>query len=122
MCAAALGACLGASLTGTSSGQDAAPRPAGPVPAATPSAPRGVASNQRIADAIAIRFRQSPDLKNFRIDVRYQGGIVELSGFVQSPRQAEEAVRLARAVPGVQQVRDRLQYGTASAVVRTQGT
>ena len=122
MCAAALGACLGASLAGTSAGQDAAARPAGPKPAATPSAPRGVASNQQIADAIASRIRQNPALKNFRIDVRYQDGIAELTGFVQGPRQAEEAVRLARAVPGVQQVRDRLQFGAASGVGRTQGT
>lgn len=47
-------------------------------------------------------------LKVLQIDVESFKGIVQLSGFVDSPEAAERAVHLARTVKGVKQVNNSL--------------
>lgn len=73
-----------------------------PEPVAEP------ASNQKTADAIAEHLRQSPLLRGYKIDVVYQNGAAELAGCVGTMMQHDEALRVARAVPGVNEVRDQL--------------
>lgn len=47
-------------------------------------------------------------LKILQIDVETFKGIVQLSGFVDTPEAAERAVQLARTVKGVKQVNNSL--------------
>jgi hypothetical protein len=61
------------------------------------------------------------EIGEFAIEVRVARGVVSLSGRVRSRAQAERAVDLARAVPGVSRVQPNLQVGgeptPATAVV-----
>src|SRR5262245_21059160 len=63
-------------------------------------------SNQQMADTIADQLRQSGQLKGFKIDIAYQEGIAEVSGYVANQPQREEALRIVQGVPGVEKVRD----------------
>ncbi len=47
-------------------------------------------------------------LKGFNINVTTFGGIVELSGFVDTQQQADRAVQVARGVEGVKSVKNAL--------------
>jgi hypothetical protein len=98
--ALALGACLcRPSLAGEP------PRlgvgPSEPLPTAT-------SPSQQLADALAAHLRQSGHLRHYAIDVRVEGGVVELTGTVADQPQRDEAVRLVQGFPGVERVRDRL--------------
>jgi BON domain len=66
------------------------------------------AANQQLADDVARALQQTGRLKHFHVDIEVVDGAVELHGKVADVGQRDEAVRLARAVPGVRQVRDRL--------------
>jgi len=59
---------------------------------------RGVA--QQVADAL----RESGTLKDYNINVKYQGGTAWLQGQVKSPQQMGQALAIAKGVPGVQRV------------------
>lgn len=100
---------LAATALGLSLGQAYAGAPAA-VPAPAPPPPPVVepAGSQKIADNIVAQLCQSPMLRGFKIDVMVDHGVAELSGCVGSMMQHDEAVRLARAVPGVTQIRDQL--------------
>jgi hypothetical protein len=82
------------------------------APQAEPSrlqlTPAPASPNQQLADACAAHLRQSGQLKGYRIDLRVEGGIVELTGQVADQAQREEAVRIVQGVPGVERVRDHL--------------
>jgi hypothetical protein len=67
------------------------------------------AHNQQIAQAIADRLRQSGRLQGYAIDITFAEGTAILTGQVVTESQRDEAVRLTRTVPGVEQVYDRLQ-------------
>lgn len=72
------------------------------------------ANNQTVARAIAARLRQSSSLKNYKIDITFQDGRLELTGQVSDRAQSVEAERLAHTVPGVQSVVNHLQVASAS--------
>jgi hypothetical protein len=77
-------------------------------------------TNQQIADAIALQLRQSGRLHGYHIDVSFAGGTAELTGQVADQGQREEALRLAQAVPGVEQVRGQLVLAGQAMVKQTQ--
>lgn len=79
--------------------------------------------NQLVANGVARELRASSALHNFHVDVLCQNGIVELRGQVADIRQRDEAVRLARSVPGVTRVLTNIQVAQASGqqtIIRTQ--
>jgi hypothetical protein len=119
--AAVLGACLGAAVTSSSRAQDAAsPLPAAPRTLSLADAGADAAApNQKLADAVAGRLRQS-GLPELQVDITARAGIVELAGRVATTAQHAEVIHLARSVPGVLEVRDRLQVRGAGAVQTTQ--
>jgi len=48
------------------------------------------------------------DVKGTEVKVRTYNGVVQLSGFVDTLPEKQRAIEIARAVPGVRQVRDDL--------------
>jgi hypothetical protein len=72
---------------------------------------QGIAANpnQMTADSVAGALRSSRTLSGSRIEIEAQGGVVTLSGMLQSPTQKAEAIARAQSVSGVQGVVDRLQ-------------
>jgi hypothetical protein len=72
-------------------------------------APRGYRrSDVRVRDEVCDRFTENAYLDPREIDVEVHGGQVTLSGAVASRTQRGLAEDLARAVPGVEEVRNRL--------------
>ncbi len=64
--------------------------------------------SQRIADTIAANLRQSSHLRGYTVEVTVRDGTADLDGRVADPTQRAEVLRIARDVPGVERVRDRL--------------
>lgn len=77
--------------------------------------------NQKIANAIAEQFRQSAQLRHYRIDVTFQDGTAVLDGRVADLAQREQAVRLTHSVAGVACVNDRLVLVGSGPVSQVQG-
>lgn len=75
---------------------DPVPRNAAPV------------SNQQVADAIAQKLRECPQVQGFKIDILYQNGTAQLTGCVGNMQQRLEVNRLVRSVAGVANVVDRM--------------
>jgi hypothetical protein len=69
----------------------------------------GVSFNQRVADTIVFHLRQSRQLHHFRVDISFQDGVAELTGYVADQSQREEVLRIVHGVPGVERVRDLLE-------------
>jgi BON domain len=65
-------------------------------------------ANQKTADAVVEQLRQATVLRGYKIDVVFQTKTAELTGCVGNMMQHDEALRIARSVPGVEQVRDQL--------------
>ncbi len=93
--------------------------PQGSQPEQAPNNSQSI-SNQTIADNIVARLRQGNRLKNYRIDVSFQAGLVRLTGFVANPAQHQEAILLVKSVPGVRAIHDFLVVGNQNAVTQTQ--
>lgn len=72
------------------------------------SAPPRVPSSSRLARCVRemLLWRSDFDASGILVDV--DGGVVTLSGHVAHPDHAREAVRLARSIVDVREVRDRL--------------
>ncbi|MEW4529122.1 BON domain-containing protein [Maioricimonas sp. JC845] len=68
-----------------------------------PAARSNQAVAQNIADAMV-----TAGLSGYDIEIRYKNGIASLIGSVEAKEQAAHAQRVAQAVPGVQQVLNRL--------------
>jgi osmotically-inducible protein OsmY len=66
-------------------------------------------SDPHLAAAIRVALRESQCVSAVPIEVRVAGGIVTLSGRVQSYRRKEEAEEIARARPGVLDVHNLLE-------------
>lgn len=93
---------------------------AGVVLVAATLAGCGPAIAGRIDDGvITTRVRTAllydPTLATRRLAVVTVDGIVTLAGAVRSAEEAEQAVKLARAVDGVRDVRSQLTVGTSAA-------
>jgi hypothetical protein len=120
--AAALGVWLANPLPRPAAAQEGAGEPARfgvPSGQVLPPGPEP-SPNQRLANAIADRLRQSEQLRDHHVDLTVVGGAVELTGQVADQAQREEVLRLVRGVPGVVSVRDRLAAGATAPVVRAQ--
>jgi BON domain-containing protein len=85
-----------------------------------PSPPAGMMPSEPMAQAIARRLRESGQLSNYRVNVAVQNGVVDLTGEVTDENQRQAAVAIARAMTGVQVVRDWLQVRPDSGVMQTQ--
>src|SRR6185437_3625250 len=78
-------------------------------------------ANQRIADAVAARLRESGVLRHYDVDIAYRAGAVELTGSVADAGQREQVVRLVQGVPGVEQVVDHLSLAGTIVPVQAAG-
>jgi BON domain len=76
--------------------------------------------NQRTADSIAERLRQSGLLRNYRVDIAFQGGTAVLSGTVADQNQRDQVIRTAQSTSGVEHVVDHLGLSEQGAVTRVQ--
>jgi BON domain len=76
----------------------------------------GALDNQQVADGIAQQLRQSPNLRQFNIDISVKGSTVELTGNVGDAKQREQAQKIAMAAPGVSNVVDKLTMGAIQRV------
>jgi hypothetical protein len=72
------------------------------VPAATSSAE--TVAEKRVAQQIGSHLKQSGQLQNYRVGVKYADGVAYLAGNVTSAEQRDLAVQLAQQVDGVTHV------------------
>jgi hypothetical protein len=72
--------------------------------------------NQATAEAVAGALRSSANLSPYRIEIETLSGMATLTGAVATLAQKAEAIELARRVPGVAGVVDRLNVITDSRV------
>jgi len=63
-----------------------------------------VLDDKKINETVQSRMKNEPVYKFESVEVNTFGGIVQLSGFVNSPDQKRRAEEIARHVPGVSQV------------------
>jgi hypothetical protein len=77
--------------------------------------------NQRMADSIATRLRQSGLLRQYDVDISFRDGVADLRGSVADNAQREEVVRLVQGVAGVQRVLDNLTVAGAIVPVQAGG-
>ena len=94
------------SITGTA---PTAPDPQKPGPAER----AGRALGEQLDDAtltakVKTALLQAPDVKGMQINVDSDRGAVALSGFVDSQTQIDRALQLARGVPGVREVHNKM--------------
>lgn len=59
-----------------------------------------------ITSKVKAKFAKDPDVGAMRLNVETMDGTVQLSGFAESAQEKEKAVKLAREVDGVKQVKD----------------
>jgi len=64
-----------------------------------------VASDSTITTKVKAGLVADPDLKGMEISVDTEGGVVMLSGFVESKAEADKAMRVAKGVDGVTSVK-----------------
>jgi hypothetical protein len=108
------------SISGTALGQGAAPAvPVEPGSLKLSQAP-AVSANQQLANTIGGQLRHNANLRHYRVDVTFAGGVAELRGVVADSTQRDEVVRTAQAVPGVERVRDHLTVTQSGGVMPVQ--
>jgi hypothetical protein len=78
------------------------------VPAATVSAES--AAEKRVAQQIGSHLKQSGQLHDYRVGVKFRDGVAYLAGNVSSIEQRDLAVRLAQQVDGVTHVVSKLEF------------
>ena len=69
------------------------------------------AQDKAAADQIAMILRDSGQLKNYSVGVKYRDGTVWLSGRVTSKQQMQRAVNLVRRIEGIDQIVNNLDVG-----------
>ncbi len=78
---------------------------------ATTQPPRSaeqVAAAKQLADAVALKLSEDPNIYAVHIDVSARGGVVTLSGYVFESNDLFAAPQLAAKVPGVTSVVNQL--------------
>jgi hyperosmotically inducible protein len=63
-------------------------------------------SDKTLSTRVNAALLADKDVKNSQIDVTTYNGVVQLSGFVESPEQAQRAVVVAEKVDGVKSVKN----------------
>jgi hypothetical protein len=86
-----------------------------PTPAAA------VQADQALADAVAQRLGQTAHLSGYQVEIAVVNGTVELSGTVATAAQHDEVIRIARGVPKVKLVSDRVAVQAAVQPVANPG-
>jgi hypothetical protein len=71
------------------------------------------AEDKAIAQQIGRGLKESGQLRDYRIGVKYQQGVAWLSGSVTDPQQAATAMQLTKSMPGVQRVVNNLSIAGA---------
>jgi len=61
-----------------------------------------------ISAKVKTALHADEDVSGFQVNVETFKGMVQLSGFVDTPAQAQEAEQIARRVQGVQEVRNNI--------------
>jgi hyperosmotically inducible periplasmic protein len=100
-----LSACLGFSLCSYAQSNDVAPD-AGMAPHATSS--KATPNDRALAKAVRRALARGQGVNVSNVFVRARGGAVTLSGTVSDNGQINQAERIARTVPGVTSVSNRL--------------
>jgi hypothetical protein len=77
------------------------------LPAATVRADN--ADDKRVAQQIGMHLKQSGQLHNYNIGVKFQNGVAALAGTVTSAEQRDAAIRLAEEVDGVSRVVNKIE-------------
>src|SRR5262245_36339769 len=78
------------------------------APAATAAAES--AAEKGVAQQIGSHLKQSGELHDYRVGVKFRDGVAYLAGNVSSIEQRDAAVRLAQEVEGVTHVVSKLDY------------
>jgi hypothetical protein len=99
-----LAAAVGLSLSSLGYAQEPARLPVGPEIPLTAA----VQADQHLADAVAERLAQTPNMHGYQVEIVVVNGAVELTGTATDPAQRDEILRITRAVPNVTQVRHRM--------------
>ena len=73
-----------------------------------------MAGNQEVANEIAQALRDSGQMENYRIGVKFQEGTAWLKGTVESQKQMSTALRLVFQTPGVTRVINNLEITSAT--------
>jgi osmotically-inducible protein OsmY len=68
-----------------------------------------------ITTRVKARFAKDPTVSAMRIKVETMKGAVQLSGNAKSEAERDQAVQLARSVPGVTDVKNNIQIESASS-------
>ncbi len=69
---------------------------------------KGELSNARITSEVKLKFAADGTVKALNIDVDTSNGVVTLNGTVNSRKELDQAVRLAKSVDGVKHVKSNL--------------
>lgn len=69
---------------------------------------KGSLSNARITSEVKLKFAADDTVKALNIDVDTNNGVVTLNGTVNSKNELQQAIRLAKSVDGVKQVKSNL--------------
>ena len=72
-----------------------------------------LAGNQEVAERIASNLRESGQLKDYKVGVKFQDGTAWVRGRVTDREQMNSALRLVMQTPGVERVVNNLTVGTA---------
>ena len=107
---------LGLSVLQPAFGKAAEPPP---MPSSSPTL--AAAENQRMADLLAARLRQSGALRHYDIEISFRNGVAELSGSVADVEQRERVLRVVRETACVERVVDRLTLAGAIVPVQAAG-
>jgi hypothetical protein len=79
-------------------------------------------NNQQLANTIAGQLRQSGQLRHYNVDIRVDGGVVDLTGQVADQMQRDEVLRIVQGVPGVDRVRDQIKIAATTVTPVTATT
>ncbi|TWU00196.1 periplasmic protein [Botrimarina colliarenosi] len=80
----------------------------------------GASTPEQMASQVAQSLRESGQLQNYRVGVKYEDGVAWLLGSVTSADQSATAERLAREVEGVSHVVNKLEIVEASAAEKVE--
>jgi hyperosmotically inducible protein len=61
-------------------------------------------TDDAISDLVRLRLASDPEVKGGALDAVSKGGVVTLTGVVETQRQKDKAAKLAKKVKGVKQV------------------
>lgn len=86
------------------------------------SADAAAPSAEQMASRVAQTLRESGQLKNYRVGVKYKDGVAWLMGSVTSDEQAAAAKRLTEQVPGVSHVVSKLEVQSTEPAAETPST